>query len=51
MSDKRWRESGDEPLQPMWDPEAGQLCIVCNRPSGGKAICGDPRCAEELARA
>ncbi len=36
-------------LTSVWDPEAEKRCIVCNRPSGGKAICNDRRCARELA--
>ncbi|HLN61913.1 MAG TPA: hypothetical protein VK464_10215 [Symbiobacteriaceae bacterium] len=50
MSDKRLRDHKDELLVPLWDPEASERCIVCNRPSGGKAICSDVRCADELAR-
>lgn len=42
---------GEEPLLPsVWDPEADTRCIVCNQPSQGKAICGDQRCAMELAQ-
>ncbi|HEY3365278.1 MAG TPA: hypothetical protein VGK74_09525 [Symbiobacteriaceae bacterium] len=36
-------------LESVWDPKASQRCVVCRRPSGGKAICGDKRCAAELA--
>jgi hypothetical protein len=49
VSDKRQRAPEEDILTPVWDPESNQRCIVCNRPSGGKAICTDARCAQELA--
>lgn len=40
----------EEPLlASAWDPEDGNRCIVCKRPSGGKAVCSEPACAAELA--
>lgn len=50
MSENRQRVSEEDILSPVWDAESSDRCIVCNRPSGGKAICSDARCAEELAR-
>lgn len=50
MPNLRPHDSDGTVVADVWDPQWDQRCIVCNRPSGGKAICGDQRCAEELAR-
>ena len=50
MSDTRGADSLEDLLTPIWDPNSHDRCIVCNRPSKGKAICSDARCAQELAR-
>lgn len=50
VSDIRMSDSHDDLLTPLWDPDADDRCIVCSRPSNGKAVCSDVRCAEELAR-
>jgi hypothetical protein len=50
VPDKRLREHKEDLLASLWDPESSDRCIVCNRPSGGKAICSDARCATELAQ-
>jgi hypothetical protein len=50
VSDNRMFETVEELLTPVWDPESNERCIVCSRPSDGKAICSDIRCAQELAR-
>lgn len=49
MTDHRQDQAESELVSSIWDPEAAKRCIVCNRPSGGKAICNDVRCAIELA--
>lgn len=49
MSDNLTNESVEDLLTPLWDPESNERCIVCSRPSDGKAICSDARCAQELA--
>lgn len=51
MTDVRLYVEDEDQLQLLWHPDDGDRCIVCSRPSRGKAICSDPRCAEELARA
>lgn len=43
-------ETDENIVESVWEPAADTRCIVCNRPSGGKAICGDQQCAEELAQ-
>lgn len=48
MPDIRLKIPETDLLEAVWDPGAQERCIVCNRPSGGKAICSDERCAAEL---
>lgn len=50
MPDIRQEEPEIDLLSSVWDPQADQRCIVCGQPSGGKAICANERCAEELAQ-
>lgn len=49
MNDPKLEDAQVDLISSVWDPEFDQRCIVCSRPSGGKAICNDERCAEELA--
>lgn len=50
MTHIRQEVPDEDLLSSVWEPESDQRCIVCNRPSNGKAICADPVCAQELAR-
>lgn len=48
MPDIRMDHQESDLLEAVWNPDSQERCIVCNRPSGGKAICPDERCAAEL---
>jgi hypothetical protein len=39
----------EEPNLSEWAEPDRSRCLVCGKESGGKVICGDDRCARELA--
>jgi hypothetical protein len=50
MQEKPFPNESEPELTGVWDSKAKGRCIVCNRPSKGKAICGETECANMLAR-